>query len=232
LARLRFEPNPNQNACALTGLVDNTVVTGFTMRPLGVKYEGWRHPLTPYYKPRPDSQVLLPVHAQNSSIGYRLWIGLLYDDASTAVAACVTDAKHRFRGTSSVLAAGYVADNMKIVDYAEADLPFHIVADKEAQAALEAFTRGLIKAAELVAGQLRGALSLALDARSSSTLIEAPSERFWNATEAPFRNAIDAASNLGDDEHGDVARQQMRETWRTVLEKRHSQLLIRLCRLT
>lgn len=216
--RLQFAANGTRIPCAVTGLVDDIVVTGFIQRPSGVKYpsEHWSHRLTPYYQPKPGSPELLPLHAKVTPIGYRQWIGLLYDGDRGRVAAAVRDAKHlleKERDPISVLAAGFVTDNMKVVDHAESDLPLHVFADAETRKTFEAFARALITAADGVAVELRKALKDALDADYDSTPTETASIAYWARTELPFRRLLDRASAQGEDDAGDDARRGLREAW-------------------
>ncbi len=74
--RLVFKDNVERLACDLTGRVDDAVCTGFVATPWGANYGVWRHPATPYYKPKANSDdPALPVHAPDGRLGYRQWLG-------------------------------------------------------------------------------------------------------------------------------------------------------------
>ena len=60
--RLRFEGN------AMTGVV---------RKPRGTKYQGWIHPLSPYYRGRPGAKLFL-VQAKLGRVSYRNWLGLAF----------------------------------------------------------------------------------------------------------------------------------------------------------
>jgi CRISPR system Cascade subunit CasA len=219
--RLQFAPNPERKPCAITGLIDDMVVTGFVQRPYGPKYEGWRHPLTPYYQPTAGAAEMLPLHPKVTPIGYRQWTGLLYEGERGAVARSVRLAKDllpRGRGPVTVLAAGYVTDKMRALDYAESDLPLHILGDKAAQERLETFARTLIAAADAIALELRRAIDKAFAAASGSTLTGAALAGFWARTEMVFRGLLDQAAGHGAGEAGDEARLMLRQSWRRTLE--------------
>ncbi len=219
--RLQFAANADRTPCAITGIIDDVVVTGFVQRPYGPKYEGWVHPLTPYYQPTAGAAEMLPLHPKVTPIGYRQWIGLLYDGERGAVARSVRLAKDllpKGRGPVSVLAAGYVTDNMKALDYAESDLPLYILGDKGAQEQLETFAKTLIDAADAIAFELRRAIDKAFAAEAGSTLTGAASAGFWARTETVFRRMLDQAAGQGADEAGDEARLTLRQSWRRTLE--------------
>lgn len=212
--RLQFAPNVERTPCAITGLIDDVVVTGFIQRPNGIKYGGWIHRLTPYYQPKPGSPELRPLRPKVTPIGYRQWIGLLYDD--DRVAQAVRDAKRLLRrepGQLGVLAAGFVTDKMKVVDYAESDLPLHVLEDAAAQKAFETFARTLIAAAAAISVELRKALNDALGADFASTLTAAASAGFWAGTETEFRRLLDQAWEVGADAAGDDTRLALRKSW-------------------
>lgn len=220
-ARLQFAANADRTPCAITGIIDDVVVTGFVQRPYGPKYEGWVHPLTPYYQPTAGAAEMLPLHPKVTPIGYRQWIGLLYDGDRGAVARSVRLAKDllpKGRGPVSVVAAGYVTDNMKALDYAESDLPLHILGDKAAQEQLETFAKTLIAAADAIALELRRAIDKAFAADPGSTLTGAASAGFWARTETVFRRSLDQAAGYSAGEAGDEARLMLRQSWRATLE--------------
>ena len=76
--RLAFSENVEKRPCDLTGVVDGLVCTGFSAVPWGIHYGVWRHPTTPYYKPKANSNNPLPVHAPEGRLGYRQWLGFVF----------------------------------------------------------------------------------------------------------------------------------------------------------
>lgn len=135
--RLIFETNEAHRPCDLTGEVDNTIVTGFVAVPRGVNYGLFPHPLTPYYKVKMDT---LPVHAPEGRVGYRQWLGLVDEsaDGSRIPAGAVVEARSRLRdigGTSMtdarLIAGGYATDNMKVLAFAETEMPLHAIANPD-----------------------------------------------------------------------------------------------------
>lgn len=202
--RLVFEENPQRRPCDLSGEVDDIVVTGFRQRPRGTNYAAWRHPLTPYYRQKPDSSEWLPVHPQPYRLGYRDWLGLAVSDqpgegALRRPARVVEVARSRLEELdrraarrARLRAAGYDMDNMKARGFVETEMPLPLVVRR--REAFEALSRELVGRARDVASLLGGTLRQALFGT------EAPGadagdrylaqERFWDRTEAPFRSAI------------------------------------------
>jgi CRISPR system Cascade subunit CasA len=137
------------------------------------------------------------------------------------VAKAVRDAKGRLPKNTKVgvLAAGYVTNKMTALDYAESDLPLHILVDDAAQQQVENFARTLIASADTIAADMRKALRQALEAGFDSSLTAAASTRFWARTEVRFRGLLDAAAGHGANEAGDRARLGLRTSWRDTLER-------------
>ena len=207
----------NTTACAISVHVDSKAVVGFTTKNYGINYgeswstPGWRHPLTAFYLPK-SGAAELPVHPRSSRLGYRQWAGLVYghEDRNSdtgvgrGISANLLRVKNALRGRrhrSSVRAAGYVMDNMKVVDFLEAEVPLILAADKDTQQELETLAHRLVAAADLVAGRLRGALRDALGAGADKTILEGPVESLWSETEQPFRDALGRIAAI---EHADV----------------------------
>lgn len=200
--RLDFSPNPERLACALTGDVDDVIVSGFRMEAYGVNYDGWMHPLSPYYETRQNE--FLPVHPQSGRIGYREWFGYLFaggpaGSASRPAEVVTTylDLRNGIAGASRLLAAGYVTDNMKTEDYVEAEIPLLTLPHRKARELLgEAVRARLLAPAEMVATELRRKLSDALGSDFKKTIIASAVEQFWIETEHAFVRALQAATDL------------------------------------
>jgi CRISPR system Cascade subunit CasA len=230
--RLVLTENPEKCSCDLTGIVDETVCTGFTAVPWGVNYGVWRHPLTPYYKPKANSiDPALPVHAPEGRLGYRQWIGLVFEgNESRLPAEVILSAKARLRDlgrpwkdNSRLLAGGYAMDNMKAQAFAEAEMPLHRL-DPELAQDIENFARLMVNAASVAVWILGIALRRALFApkskvKSDQTVLDTPRERFWEITEDAFHQTLDTAlTSLAGDPHGDE-QEKLARTWRTCLER-------------
>jgi len=217
--RLVFEPNEEGRECGLTGERDAVLAIGFRQRPRGTNYEGWRHPLTPYYRQRPDSAEWLPVHPQPYRLGYRDWLGLVVADqpgegALRRPAEVVAIAHRRLRDLDRSSArwarlrvAGYDMDNMKARGFVETEMPIPLVAEARREA-FEAATRELVSRAREVAGLLGSAVRTALwgtDAPGADAGDRyLAQERFWDRTEPSFRatlgQLVEELEAAGEDE--------------------------------
>lgn len=211
--RLVFEPSTPEIFCDLTGQADELMVTGWQQRPNGANYtsEAFNHPLTPRYKPKPNNPVSLPVHPQPDGIGYRDFLGLLFQapDGSAIPAACVTNYVNERRSRRDedwrILAAGYDMDNMKARSFVEAELP--VFGGKNGPEQAEIITQ-LICGAEQAATILRSAVRYGLFAEGAKPKINTGlftnmQSRFWAESEVDFYNAI---REIGRQDRDQVAR--------------------------
>jgi CRISPR system Cascade subunit CasA len=229
--RLLFEKNDTLRPCDVTGVVDEIVVRRFTMRPRGVEYGVWRHPLTPYYK---DNTVTRPVHTPEGSVGYRQWLGLVYESAngSRLPARAVVEARPRLRdagssymGDARLFAGGYKAKSANILAFAEAEMPIHVVENEDLEKRISNFSETLVEAASTATSALCLKIRTALlgskrKGDMGSTLLDAPRERLWTDTERDFHNLLtDAIEQLENDKTGD-AQIALAERWRGTLEQR------------
>lgn len=232
--RLVFAANAERTPCAITGDVDDVVVTGFVTEPWGVNYGVWRHRLAPYYRVKPN-ETPLPIHAQSGRIGYRDWAAYLYhveaankhDDLR---ARQVRDFVLTFteQGAARLSAAGFVTDNMKCLDWTESEAPLLVLPSVHAQDRLAAFAHErLVAAAGLAEYALRGALRDALAADGQKTAIAAARETFWVETQDEFfvllREATQRLVGLGEaatrDEAKKVDLRDLAQRWRGALAR-------------
>ncbi len=195
--RLQFESG-DATFCPITGETTDKLVTGFRMKPYGVNYhETWRHPLSPYYRPK-KGKTDLPLHPKSSRYGYRDWVGLIYalagsDSSSQAIIRAENVAKfanYKFNCPAVVYATGYVMDNMKALDFLEAEFPLIVASNADMQEKLEGLAHSLVAASEHVMKSLRPALQSALGANAKASVIAGPIDSFWADTEQPFRDAL------------------------------------------
>jgi CRISPR system Cascade subunit CasA len=214
----------NERSCDLTGLRDDRLVTGFVMRPRGTNYGAFEHPLTPYYRLKPQATEWLPVHAPTGHIGYRQWLSLvLGNDAKSPTripARCVTaffadrvqDIEEPARRGARLYCAGYAMDNMKALDFTEAEIPLHSLADLAARNRLRDLAQRLVDSANLVAGLLVVAVRRALygdgpKIDADTTVLSSVRENLWDKTENAFHDRLHTASLKlnADGSTGDLA---------------------------
>ena len=202
--RLEFSANCETAPCDILGTADSLVVRGWRQRPYGANYAAWQHPLTPYYRQKPTDTDWLPVHAQPGGVGYRHWVGLLFDDAADAPtrrAACAisTFRDRRLFQVALVpervqwrwLAAGYDMDNMKARGFVESEMPVVEPGAPERTREFVLALRQLIAGATEVASLLGRAVRRALFSGGAKVALDAGvltdvRGRFWAVTETPF----------------------------------------------
>jgi CRISPR system Cascade subunit CasA len=155
--RLVFKKNAEQLPCDLTGTVDETVCMGFVTEPRGVNYGVWRHPSSPYYKPKASSDEVSPVHAPEGRLGYRQWLGFVFDDDGKFPAKTIKIATSRlrnlkqpWRSSSRLFAGGYAMDNMKALAFAEAEMPLHDL-DSDVEKEIQRLARLMVDGSSQVA---------------------------------------------------------------------------------
>lgn len=173
---------------------DGEFVTGVIQKPWGTEYEGWRHPLTPYYEQKAGCG-WLPKHPGAGAFGYRQWRGVVVagqaSDTTRRAEALDTYDQRLLDApppTSSILVAGWSMDNMKPREFILSREPL-LRLDQAGRDRL----RGMIEAAEVAGGALRTALKPVLGADDAKkTGLSVLHERFFTETEGDFLAAVAA----------------------------------------
>lgn len=170
---------------------DEQGITGVIQKPYGTNYEGWQHPLSPYYRMK-SGEMPLPRHPRAGRFGYRNWLGLLMqtgdktqrEQGLASLALVLEEWRCRDRGEDdsseevSVLVAGWAMNNMSPRDFVYSAQPMRRLSD-EALFRLADF----IEAAEMVASMLHQALASLLDKGEAR---DAQREEFYLKTEPAF----------------------------------------------
>lgn len=65
--------------CDLCGEKTPRLIENYKTKPHGVKYESWRHHLSPYYKDKKKKE-LLPRHPKEGDVSYQHWLDYIYTD--------------------------------------------------------------------------------------------------------------------------------------------------------
>jgi len=169
-------------------IAEGECVVGVAQRPYGANYAGWEHPLTPYYRLKPGSE-LLPRHPRAGAFGFRNWLGVTAkcdgDGKDLARRAKVLDLwAERQNREVDVLIAGWAMDNMKPLDFLFSRAPL-IDLDDEAIERME----GLVEAANKLATALGGALTV-LVAKGEAR--DAAREEFYLRTQDAFEERLKA----------------------------------------
>ncbi len=227
--RLQFSSNTDRLPCDLTGLVDETIVTAFSMRTNGLKYSFLEHPLSPYYRTKASSMEWLAVHPQPERLGYRHWLGLVLgdDDAGKGLrkpAAVVQVANKRLKDFPAaqrpgrLIAAGFDMDNMKARGFVESEMPVYPV-DHDRADRMRALARHMIESADLAARALAGELRNALAHGGDGSSILAVRRSLWDETEDRFYRTIEALATMpeGGQYEADQFLMRSRVDWHAAL---------------
>ena len=96
-------------------------VTGVIQTPWGTNYEGWIHPLSPYYHQKIER---LPKHPKPGTFGYRNWRGIVLKSDGFDLAQCL----NRFRDVREddpcdLLVGGWAMSNMRPLDFLWSEAP-------------------------------------------------------------------------------------------------------------
>lgn len=236
--RLRLELG-DAATCALTGRADDRTVTGFRTVNYGVQYDGWAHPLSPYYRSK-IGEPWLPMHGQPGGVGWRDWLGLTLEDSADerrkpaqAVAEFIARRGRAIgRREIRVHVFGYDMDNMKARGWTEAMIPAFATADVERQRALRDTAHALTDATGTAAAALLFAVKTALFQSpddASGDLNQAKLD-LWGATERDFYDAMHAIADetvAGDAlfTRGDEVRKQ----FANILERAATDVFDRWC---
>jgi CRISPR system Cascade subunit CasA len=225
--RLIFKDNIEKRPCDLTGEIDEIVCTGFVAAPWGINYGFWQHPASPYYTPKANSNdPPLPVHAPEGRLGYRQWLGFVFEGEGKIPAAAITTAQRRlvdleepWESSSRLLAGGYAMDNMKALAFAEAEMPLHQL-DPALTKQIEICARLMVNAASVAASMLGISVKRALygdkaDIKFDSTPLDTARERLWETTETGFHKTLDEAIKQTDGN----AQEKLKQMWRLSLER-------------
>ncbi|MDE0456273.1 MAG: type I-E CRISPR-associated protein Cse1/CasA [Chromatiales bacterium] len=194
--RLRFEDSQGRR-CGLTAANEPVVVASYRTRNYGVNYsDGFRHPLSPYYRQNAKSAVRLPVHPTPGGISYRLWPGFVVPSKDrlrepAQVIRHWLSERGRMSGDARFAAFGYDMDNMKARAWMEGEMPL-LRFDAAAREWIEEFIARATAGANTVARLLTGAVKSALvdrprDAAGDYGFI---AEQFFRETEAGFHSAL------------------------------------------
>lgn len=180
---------------------DEQGITGVIQKRHGTNYEGWVHPLSPYYQPKSKSsgkqqlgETPLPRHPRAGRFGYRNWLGLLMQTSDqtqqeqglASLALLLEEWRRRDRGGDdsseevSVLVAGWAMKGGQAIprDFVYSVQPMRRLSD-EALFRLADF----IEAAEMVASMLHQALAPLVDKGEAR---DAQREEFYLKTEPAF----------------------------------------------
>lgn len=196
--RISLEFGNKPGRCDLTGRNDERLVTGFRVKGYGVWYQGWRHPLTPYYAGKAQNE-WLPTHGQPGGIGWRDWYPLIHASATaTKVPARTFTTFNDLRAERvdclrySLHVFGFNVTNAKVRSWIDARLPAFTEPDAERLEHVSALVASLTDATELAAYTLQRVVTDALYGSANAppgdlSFIKA---QLWGATESSFYDDV------------------------------------------
>lgn len=190
--RIRLEFSDAGGTCGLTGRSESRVVTGFRVKGYGVQYQGWRHPLSPYYAGKALNE-WLPVHGQPGGVGWRDWYSLLYS-ADRKLSAQVVTRFNQYRADRvgctryAVRAFGYDVSNATARAWIDARLPAFVARDQAQLDRIHDLVTSLASATDVVAFWLQRSVVAALygPAEKPPGDLSHIKSALWSAMEEPF----------------------------------------------
>lgn len=202
---LAFFACPRRIRLAFDGEGRDRVAVGYRTLNYGANYEGWEHPLSPYYTDKKAGKLPLHPHAGASDYGdWVAWWG--FGGQAARPVALWLDRRNRVRGgvdQALIEAFGFDMDNMKARQWLDARLPWINVQEPDLKQAVEA----MIAAADVVARAVRTSARIALygqarddgyrlpDTLPKDALSEA-ADRFWRETQGPFEDLLGRLESL------------------------------------
>lgn len=188
--------------CDLTGRHDEVTVMAFRLRPNGVRYGTWRHPLSPHYQSA--GREMLPVHGQPGGVGWRDWLGMTLGTADGKRPPAAVVARAAARGSmirireTRLHAFGYDTNKAKVRGWTEASQPVFSVppSNSVARTLIEDTASRLTESASIAASMLEGAVKRALFQSQDDVSgdLSAVRSELWAATEAEFFSIMRAVS--------------------------------------
>ncbi len=176
-----------QSTCTISGL-QGAVATGVIQRPYGTNYDGWIHPLTPYYLDAKKQK--LPKHPKPGHFGYPGWLGVLFQ-TDTGVKATSLQAYQAHHQRAQVLVSGWAMDNMKPLDFIWSQAPLFPLSPNAESRVVE-----LVLAAEQAAFALIACLKEVLaEPDSQKGTVARVRESFFEQTQSAFESALAGLSN-------------------------------------
>lgn len=165
--------------------IEADMVCGVVQKTHGTNYQGWRHPLSPYYRQKPGAE-LLSEHPKPGRVSYRNWLGLAFGQSTETRTMALS--VHRYNTMSSpppaeVLVGGWAMNKMTPMDFNVHVYPaFRLGEDAEPRVSC------LVESANEAARELKKALRKA--AKMDGSVAGAMEETFFADTEAEFVTAV------------------------------------------
>ncbi|MYB51984.1 MAG: type I-E CRISPR-associated protein Cse1/CasA [Acidobacteriia bacterium] len=164
-------------------------ITAVVQQPWGTNYEGWKHPLTPYYG---NGAGTLPRRPKPGSFSYPDWKGVILASETGQRPATLLRHLRDIKGARcSLIVAGWVMDNMKPLDFLWSEQPVFPLSEEG-----EGNAERAVQAAE----QVGYAVSVCVrdgvgESDRTSGAGKRAQEAFFAATQGAFEEMLESLSS-------------------------------------
>lgn len=203
--RLEFD---GSGQCDITGRDDSITVVSFRMRPYGVRYASWKHPLSPYYAVKGEKR---PIHGQQGGLSWRDWLSAAFagkTDSGNDPALTISRFGRRLADIESsvrrfdVHAFGYDTKQNKARGWVESRLPTFSLGDESKQVfaynTAEALTRATSNVSLVLSSAIKSGLFSSAEDQKKVDATYASAE-LWSRTERRFYEVLDFVVRAEDD---------------------------------
>ena len=171
-------------------VAQDDTVTHVIQKPWGTNYEGWQHPLTPYYRKGTE---LLPCHPRPGTFSYRNWRGVILQSEVGLRPATLEQYLRSIEGPRcSLIVAGWAMNKMKPLDFLWSEQPVFPLSEEQEDQAVNA-----VEAAEQASFALAACVRDGVG-DSDSALKSAAGQRarevFFADTQGPFEQVLESIS--------------------------------------
>lgn len=163
-------------------------LTAVNQVPWGTNYQGWLHPLSPYYQNKAEK---LPKHPKPGPFGYRNWRGIVLQTDGADRPACLNRWLRDSGERARLLVSGWAMSNMSPLDFLWSEQPVFPL-----DLAGEEMAGRLVEAAEQVA------YALAANTRDGKGEDDTQSgaaarvrQEFYARTQEPFETLIQSVAS-------------------------------------
>jgi len=198
---LDFQNATTEN-CMLCDKPAQCLVFQYQDATSGIRYKPpWRHPLSPHYRNKDGT--LLPQHGRPNGVSYRHWLGWVLADTSSGEepARVVHEFSHRQQWSElhevlnrgpRLWAFGYNMAQMNPRAWCEGTMPL-LQLGEAIRSTCETFVAGMVRTAELIAGNVRRCIKQAIFRRPSDVSgdLSHVDARFWQTTESSFYSLLE-----------------------------------------
>lgn len=164
-------------------------------QPWGTNYEGWRHPLTPYYK---NGSKTLACHPKPGGFGYRNWRGVILQSETASRPRTLLQYLRDFEGARcSLIVAGWAMHTMKPLDFLWSEQPVFPLSDEHEDRAARS-----VEAAEQAGYAVASCVSVGVgegvgEAAPNKGAGQRAREAFFVATQGVFEETLESMSAGG-----------------------------------